>query len=375
MDLSINITMQEIVEDIDEEDRKMMDNATTNNYTDNSDYSSGQETLQSSLSPETSVCTPPSSSKDFLQNPFHVIPDPVHSTRGIAVSDALYSKLCTQFGGLCPNWLHSKAHFTSLIHNVITSLPGQHLFSMRVWSSSPFVIVMDNDGCTLRDVVLECYSHFGGQTVYRHCIQPIGTYRVQNQRTNTRVHPTNTRVPFQSTSAYTSASVNGVQNGLQTPASNSNSNRYHLIYIKPIMERLSKMMGGSNITESMVIQIVDRVIRCGTKRQISKRTFAFQCQRYTVIMSKSLKTILDVAVNGNGRGEVVTVHPDVVSILAKKCPDLDYFTIQKMADSAKRTRRFTVKKNEYRQQFTYEFEGHRIVFASNHSTIVEMERL
>merc|ERR1719400_3033368 len=114
------------------------------------------------------------------------------------------------------------------------------------------------------------------------------------------------------------------------------------------MERLSKVLGRSDITESMVIQIVDGAIRCGAKRQISKRTFAFQWQGYTGIMSKSLKTILDVAVNGNGEEEVVTVHPDVVSILAKKCPNLDYFAIQRVAELAKQSGKFTTKKNDYR---------------------------
>jgi len=118
---------------------------------------------------------------------------------------------------------------------------------------------------------------------------------------------------------------------------------------------------------------VDSAITQGIKRQISKRTFEFKWGRYTVIMSKSLRTILDVTVERALSDDVVTVHPDVVSILAKKCPLLDYFTIQRLARSAKNTAQFVTKKKEYRQQFTYEFAGCHIVFASNHSTIVEMQ--
>jgi len=90
-------------------------------------------------------------------------------------------------------------------------------------------------------------------------------------------------------------------------------------------------------------------------------------------MSKSCRTILDVAIGKTTDEDVITVHPDVVSILAKKCPNLDYFKIQKLAEEAKQTARYSAKKNEYRQQFTYEYAGCRIVFASNHSTIVEMQ--
>jgi len=150
-----------------------------------------------------------------------------------------------------------------------------------------------------------------------------------------------------------------------------------MIYIKPIMERLAKMaQSGVTIDERYVTEIVDNAIHYGVKRQISKRTFEFKTKQYTVIMSKSLRTILDVAIADGVNGvhsEVVTVHPDVVSILAKKCPTLDYFQIQRLAYSAKETGRFTAKKNEYRKQFTYEHAGCRIVFASNHSTIVEMQ--
>lgn len=151
---------------------------------------------------------------------------------------------------------------------------------------------------------------------------------------------------------------------------------YHTIYLKPIMERLAKCEPTAQVTGDYVAEIVSSALRFGDKRQISKRTFSFTWQRYTVVMSKSLRTILDVAVSREGQSnadDVVTVHPDVVSILAKKCPSLDYFAIQRIAEEAKRAGSFTTKKNDYRQQFIYDFAGYRIVFASNHSTIVEMQ--
>jgi len=185
---------------------------------------------------------------------------------------------------------------------------------------------------------------------------------------NRHVHKMRTGTTTYSTSSNVSSS-----------GSSTNSTSYHMIYIKPIMERLAKMTGSPvTVDERYVTEIVDNAIRFGAKRQISKRTFEFRWKQYTVIMSKSLRTILDVAI-GNGvngvQSKVVTVHPDVVSILAKKCPTLDYFQIQRLAYCAKETGRFSAKKNEYRKQFTYEHAGCRIVFASNHSTIVEMQCL
>jgi len=147
---------------------------------------------------------------------------------------------------------------------------------------------------------------------------------------------------------------------------------YHNIYLKPIMERLAKSEPTAQVTGDFVAEIVSSALRMGVKRQISKRTFSFSWDKYTVVMSKSLKTILDVAVSREGQ-EVITVHPDVVSILAKKCPSLDYFAIQRVAERAKQSGKFTTKKNDYRQQFIYDFAGYRIVFASNHSMIVEMQ--
>jgi len=146
---------------------------------------------------------------------------------------------------------------------------------------------------------------------------------------------------------------------------------YHAIYLKPIMERIAKCEPEAQVTESYVMDIVSSALTMGVKRQISKRTFSFTWGKYTAVMSKSLKTILDVAVVRDG--EVVTVHPDVVSILAKKCPSLDYFKIQRIAKRAKQSGEFEEKKKDYRKQFIYDFEGYRIVFASNHSTIVEMQ--
>jgi len=284
------------------------------------------------------------------------------------ISDSLYRDLSTRFPGI---W-ESKAHCAQMVHSIISQQPGDrvhHVMWWRVWSCTPFVVITESDGSTLADIFEERYfkSH------YQHCMQSLA----QRYASKPVVH---SKYPM-STPSSTPSSLSMQQSPVPM-AADRDPQRYHLIYIKPIMERLAKVTGCSPVTESNVIEIVDGAIRCGSKRQISKRTFAFQWERYTVIMSKSLKTILDVAVKGNGdrngngggvRGEVVTVHPDVVSILAKKCPDLDYFTIQKLADSAKRTGRFSVKKNDYRKQYRYEFAGCHIVFASNHSTIVEMQ--
>ena len=165
---------------------------------------------------------------------------------------------------------------------------------------------------------------------------------------------------------------------------NNNNNKittkkheYHTIYLKPIIERMKAItfsMDGSDyasIDSDYIIDIVDNSIKFGVKRQISKRTFEFKWKSYTIIMSKSLKTILDVTLSTEK--DIITVHPDVVSIISKKCPMLDYFTIQKVAKSAKLKASFTTKKNDYRQQFIYDYCGCRIVFASNHTTIVEMQ--
>jgi len=122
-----------------------------------------------------------------------------------------------------------------------------------------------------------------------------------------------------------------------------------------------------------VAQIVSSAVRLGVKRQISKRTFSFLWDKYTVVMSSSLKTILDVAVPRDGQQacEVITVHPDVATIMAKKA-SLDYFAIQRVAEHVKQACKCTTKKSDYRRQFIYDFAGWRIVFASNHSMVLEM---
>jgi hypothetical protein len=155
--------------------------------------------------------------------------------------------------------------------------------------------------------------------------------------------------------------------------SKQSKGEYHTIYLKPIIERMKANAMGTNtsVDTELIIHIVDNSIKNGVKRQISKRTFEFKWQSYTIIMSKSLKTILDVTMSSDV--DVITVHPDVVSIISKKCPVLDYVTIQRLAKEAKVSASFTTKKNDYRQQFIYDFCGCRIVFASNHTTIVEMQ--
>jgi len=170
----------------------------------------------------------------------------------------------------------------------------------------------------------------------------------------------------------TNTSRRSVFSGISAEHNNQKDDtKYHTIYLKPIIERMKRINGTKPIDSDYVIDIVDRSIKNGVKRQISKRTFEFKWKSYTIIMSKSLKTILDVTLSDDK--DIITVHPDVVSIISKKCPILDYFTIQKVANRAKLTAAFTTKKNDYRQQFIYDYCGCRIVFASNHTTIVEMQ--
>jgi len=166
-------------------------------------------------------------------------------------------------------------------------------------------------------------------------------------------------------SAYSDDTVSSLNSQQQQAKS-----EYHLIYLKPIIERM-QLMTQQSIDSEYIIDVVDAAIKHGKKRQISKRTYEFKYMGYTVIMSKSLKTILDVSLSNNP--QIITVHPDVVSIISKKCPVLSYFNILKVAQWAKNNGSFLTKKNDYRQQFIYNFCGCRIVFASNHCTIVEMQ--
>ena len=154
----------------------------------------------------------------------------------------------------------------------------------------------------------------------------------------------------------------------------ADTQKYHTIYMKPIIERLKKLTDSETFSEERIIKIVDESLKKGTRRKISKRTFEFKWMNYTMIMSKSLQTILDFTVSPTINDEnVITVHPDVVSIIKKSHKFLDYFEIQRIAQRAKLSGCFTTKKKDYRQQFIYEYSGCRIVFASNHSTIVEMK--
>jgi len=283
----------------------------------------------------------------------------------VTVPTALFVELRHRFG---TTW-ESLAHLTQNVQHVINSVPGQDVMGWKMWTSSPLVFVMDRDGCTLADVFEERYF----QLHYEHCLRSLAQRKQMNTVVAATGYDSAQSTPPRGPMTVASNAVNAV-NAQNVAVHEQQKRVYHLIYIKPIMERLSAVTGCSTINESFVTQIVDAAIQYGAKRQISKRTFEFKWQRYTVIMSKSLRTILDVAVSANeGATEVISVHPDVVSILAKKCPVLDYFTIQRLAGGAKQTSRFSAKKNEYRQQFTYEFAGCRIVFASNHSTIVEMQ--
>jgi len=142
--------------------------------------------------------------------------------------------------------------------------------------------------------------------------------------------------------------------------------------MKPIINRLMRLTNSSHYTEERILKIVDDAIKHGTKRKISKRTYEFKHNCYTMIMSKSMKTILDFTISSKD-DSVITVHPDVVSIVAKTYKFLDYFRIRDIAESAKLNGQYTTKKNDYRQQYSYEYSGCRVVFASNHATIVEFK--
>lgn len=289
--------------------------------------------------------------------PLQCIPSIEEVNHFVTVPTALFVQLRNRF----PNQWGCIADLMHSVERVITSSPGYDVLDWKMWTSTPFVFVMESNGCCLADVFEERYF----RQHYEHCLRSLALRR------------TPTTPPMQMMNTVAASGYDSARSLMGTPPPRQQQQQkrvYHLIYIKPIMERLEAVTGCS-VSEQFVTQIVDNAIQCGARRQISKRTFEFKWQRYTVIMSKSLKTILDVAfqpVDG-GNNEVISVHPDVVSILAKRCPVLDYFTIQKLAAGAKQTARFSSKKNEYRQQFTYEFAGCRVVFASNHSTIVEMQ--
>eukprot|EP01083_Nonionella_stella_P151110 482430_1 len=109
----------------------------------------------------------------------------------------------------------------------------------------------------------------------------------------------------------------------------------------------------TNVDNELILHIVDNSIKHVAKRQISKLTFEYKLQSYTIIMSKSLKTILYVTMSSDR--VVISVHPYVVSIIANNCPVFDYVTIQRLANEAKVSSPFTTKKNDYRKQFIYDF--------------------
>jgi len=314
----------------------------------------------------TLVCIP--SAEEINHSGYDVSPVPLPVT----VPADLSKELLFRFNG---QW-QSASHLAQCVHHVITTYPmttcveaqcGDRLLSWRVWLISSYVFVMEMDGCTVAGIFEE--NLFREQ--YQNCILSLAQRHFQGLPSRS---PSYSNVES-TASVRSSISLSRSPSLTAEPASNSTA--YHLIYIKPIMERLVKLTGNRNIDQMTVTKIVDAAIQCGEKRQISKRTFEFKWGNYTVIMSKSMRTILDVTISeaaiNDDSGDVITVHPDVVSILAKKCPTLDYFKIQKLAHGAKETARFSAKKNEYRQQFTYEYAGCRIVFASNHSTIVEMQ--
>merc|ERR1711902_280711 len=113
----------------------------------------------------------------------------------------------------------------------------------------------------------------------------------------------------------TNTSRRSVFSGISAEHNNQKDDtKYHTIYLKPIIERMKRINGTKPIDSDYVIDIVDRSIKNGVKRQISKRTFEFKWKSYTIIMSKSLKTILDVTLSDDK--DIITVHQDVVSIIS-----------------------------------------------------------
>eukprot|EP01084_Bolivina_argentea_P175229 303499_1 len=273
----------------------------------------------------------------------------------IKISDALYNELNTRLFG------HQYQSKQDLITQIQTTIHMKKLPTRYIGNESEFCVWMDSAYvyCTLRDesTLCEIFDYTQFETHYAQCLESLVQRRMNEHYLRAK-------------SMVSSCSTS--KRSVFTDVSSVES-RYHTIYVKPIIERMKANTRGSNtnVDTELILHIVDNSIKHGAKRQISKRTFEFKWQSYTIIMSKSLKTILDVTMSSDR--DVITVHPDVVSIIAKKCPVLDYVTIQRLAKEAKVSAPFTTKKNDYRQQFIYDFCGCRIVFASNHTTIVEMQ--
>lgn len=316
----------------------------------------------------------------------------------VTISNALWNELYHRPGFYGQPGFSSKQELIGMITQCIhqNRAPQSTIGDRRefcVWVDRHYVYITDIDMSTLIDVFeFGFFNNQNGQVLkqlnQRKYNIPSSAMKHPsniNQYIHNNINNNNNRKLVKNASGRSILSNASSTNNKNNNNNNNNNkdvnkkHEYHTIYLKPIIERMKaityKLEGSSSTYSSIdsdyIINIVDKSIKFGTKRQISKRTFEFKWQSYTIIMSKSLKTILDVTLSNDL--EIITVHPDVVSIISKKCPQLDYFTIQKVAKQAKLKAAFTTKKNDYRQQFIYDYCGCRIVFASNHTTIVEMQ--
>jgi hypothetical protein len=299
----------------------------------------------------------------------------------IVICDELYSRICVRFNG----HFQSKQELINLITTAIyvKKVPMQRISAGEEHENEQFCMFVDSfyvyatqqihghggDSYTLCDV----FDYTSFQNNYAQYIAALMNNKYNNTRVRVAAFRGSKLIKNSSKrSIISTSSCNTSNKSVRTVRKSNFKKEYHTIYLKPIMERM-KLICGQSVDTAYIVEIVDKSIKQGVKRQISKRTFEFKYQSYTIIMSKSLKTILDVTLSPENDHDIITVHPDVVSIISKKYPILDYFTIQKLANQAKLTKTFTTKKNDYRQQFIYDFCGCRIVFASNHTTIVEMQ--
>eukprot|EP00488_Nonionellina_sp_1-RS-2012_P001582 TRINITY_DN256_c0_g1_i1.p1 TRINITY_DN256_c0_g1~~TRINITY_DN256_c0_g1_i1.p1 ORF type:complete len:408 (-),score=75.91 TRINITY_DN256_c0_g1_i1:644-1867(-) len=223
----------------------------------------------------------------------------------IKVNDALYHELNERvFGGKFKNKAELITQIQTAIH--IHKVPMHYIGEQNefcVWIDRFYVYCMKKDEWRLCDIF--DYNQF--QNEYGECHESLMT---RNSSKRSII------------SDYSSCNTSKRSICTEVESTKHSKGEYHTIYLKPIIERMktktSAFASASKpVDTDFIIQIVDNCIKYGAKRQISKRTFEFKWKSYTIIMSKSLKTILDVTVSMNK--DVITVHPDVVSIISKKC--------------------------------------------------------
>eukprot|EP01084_Bolivina_argentea_P110843 197853_1 len=258
----------------------------------------------------------------------------------ILISSHLWQQLYSRFGGNggpFTNKLSLIRKIQNAIH--VSRAPMHRMINNRycVWIDNDYVYITESDMSTLVDI----FDYKTFQTNYGQC------YSLLNNKINKVPPPqiqtiSSGRTLIKNSSKRSINTVSSKRSVFSDMSAASNLAEYHTIYLKPIIERMKSILYNISIDSDYILEIVDSSIKNGKKRQISKRTFEFKWANYTIIMSKSLKTILDVTRSTDK--DIITVHPDVVSIISKKCPVLDYFTIQKLANKAKLTRTFTTKK-------------------------------